>query len=686
MNKKKKLLFSQWLSGGGSAPFVPSAEYQAVLDYATTQAILDPPNAALWALPDTTERIAIDTAIREDVISGAYARYDALWHPATSGGRNFAKINYKNPGTFNLVEMGATPPVFTPRYGFSSGGVGYLDTGFKLQTNGVNYTTNDCHFCIGISSQTLVPVLNSNYVDFGVSGAGLVGGVRYSAGQAGGQTALQLNSSNTKAKTYNGIDFGYAIAERRSSGSVINRNRSYVVDTVSETFTTPNNGNVYMCCMNVNGTPSFHSPRHVSHLSLGGGLTDAISFSMSDGWKKATDIIQGVGAVTENATYSVYESPYEVIATRDNYQFATDGYNIRFSSDYGATWTVRPWGEMLYNSTQFDYRYAVTGAHIFSTGTLLFSVSNKLYRSTDGLATAPVEIGAKNADGSPYVFHTPVDPIRPGVHFGQWDVEPEPSTLTNGDEILVIGVYTNLNMGAAPISIWYSRDDGATVKLAFQFGQNTEHRDDGTEDGGTTGTLLGDAGQTNLCRHMHCLVRRPGTLDWYFATGDRTVVPEIGWYKLTYDENADTWGGLTILHKPVTANEWKSSAIRFSGTDLYFITDGGATLGVYRGPIASIGTLGAFTRILATTVLCYGNRINLATGFMITVQANNNIKVSTGFGAANVDHTVLGASATGSGPSTMLAPSNVDSRGYYKVNVGGMAWGRPLKTVFIKEN
>lgn len=664
--------FFNLLSSSGSA-FTPSAEYQAVLTYATAQG---------WTLPPVDEQRVADTYVRGLVSSGLWAKRDVIWLFATNGDRNFARINYKNPGTFTVAEVSS--PTFTAGFGFSSSGSGYLNTGFKLVTNGVNYTTTDAHYAIGICTQTWVPVANGNYVEFGVGGAGSVNGVRFAAGIANGNTNTQINSSNTKSRTYNSKDFGYAIVERRSGASSYNRYRNYVPDTIAETFTAPNNGDVYVCALNVNGTDSFHSPRHVGTLSLGGGLTNALDLIDAELWRNYSEYVNGTSRVTVNATYSVYESSLEIIATRANYQFASDGYNIRFSNDYGATWTIRTWGEMLVGA-QMDYRYLVTGAHIFASGTLFFSVASKMYRSTDGLATAPSEVSPKNADGSPYTLHTPVNSIRPGVNFGWYDIDPLPKFLDGGAEILTFGTYGNLNMGASPMGVWYTIDEGVTVKLAYQFGQNTNYRDDGTEDGGTTGTLLGNASETNVCRHTHGIFNNPGTNDYYLLTGDAAPTPsEIAWYKMVYTEVGDTWSAPSLLFtKPVTVTEWKSVTPVFMGTEVIFATDGGAVQGVYRGPIASLGTLGSFTRILAATGLLAGNSVDTDTGFMLTLQFSDKITVSENFGASSVDHTVIGASET---TARMVSIGNKDSRGYHKVNIGGMAIMRPLKTVFIKEN
>ena len=81
----------------------------------------------------------------------------------------------------------------------------------------------------------------------------------------------------------------------------------------------------------------------------------------------------------------------------------------------------------------------------------------------------------KDVDGSDYVPHTPQKPELPGWYFHTiagvvtWDV--------NGKEMLVWGNYCNVIGGATPVNIYYSTDQGETVKIAYSFGQNPYFRD-----------------------------------------------------------------------------------------------------------------------------------------------------------------------------------------------------------------
>ena len=655
-----------------------STEYQAVLTYATSQG---------WTLPSVPQQQIASIYVSRLVTSGLWAKKRVIWIFATDGDRNFAKINYKDPGNFTCTEVGT--PTFTTNGGFSSADLAsYLDTGWKPVTNaGGLYAQNSAHLTAHISGITAV--LNNNYVDFGNAGASNNNAIYSQCGMANTNWNIRFNSSTTHGQPYDGFDWGYFLAERRTASSnTLFRQREFVKDNLSSTSTSLTDINLYVCAYNANGTAAAHSPRIVGTLQLGTELGDASAFDDAEYWRDYYQSITGANRPVNHGPFTTYESRLNIIATRDNYQFASDGYNLRWSDDWGATWTIYPFGKAFqYGGTateQFNKDYSVTGAHIFATGTLLFSTATKMYRSTDGLATTPTTIVPKNTAGSDYTIHTPSNAARPGNYFGSPYIEPVPSTLTSGDEIVVWGTYSNVTQGAAPTNIWYSIDDGVTVKAAYEFGQNTNYRDDGTDDGGTTGTLLGNAGSSIIIRHVHSTVRNPGTLDWYICTGDASGTPaEILWLSMTYNEGADTWGSPSVLYTAPSANEWKSVDIIFDGSDLYFASDGGGTTGVYRTTIANIGVIASATRVLATALAIGGFRFNPSGGFMMVLPLDNYMLVAQNFGSTYFNYPITGADVA---TCRLLGFSNKDSRGYYKFNVSGGSYNATKKTVWIKEN
>jgi hypothetical protein len=154
--------------------------------------------------------------------------------------------------------------------------------------------------------------------------------------------------------------------------------------------------------------------------------------------------------------------PY-IDSQRDNKAFGFSDATIFLSEDNARTWP---------HSIPFPNARNITFSVILKNGNIIFATHSNLYISTDNLETYH-QIGVKDVDGTDYVPHTPKNPEHPGWYFHQldgvhtWDV--------NGVEMLVWGNYCNVLGGAAPVNIYYSRDNGHTVKIAYAFGQNPHY-------------------------------------------------------------------------------------------------------------------------------------------------------------------------------------------------------------------
>lgn len=308
-----------------------------------------------------------------------------------------------------------------------------------------------------------------------------------------------------------------------------------------------------------------------------------------------------------------YEVSYVVFATRGVYQFANDNIeststNLRWSDDYGQTWT-RTYAWAVQFSSSPVYNRAIKFAHIFADGTLIFATAAQMYISTDHLVT----VNTLSITG--YTKHTPVSASLPGCYFQSWTYD-EPSTLSNGKEIVVIGNYHNLpnDCGAAPTVLFYIINNGSgnvVIKKVYEFGQNENARDNGSLTVNNVGTLIGDSGNSEKVRHCHGVVRRPGTLEWYACFGDFAAsdaspnagINEIKWSKHVYDENTDTWTNSILFTKTTQATRWKSAGFVFSDDSVVFNSDATGNpalteLGMFSVPVASAGTDAASTRIL----------------------------------------------------------------------------------------
>lgn len=382
-----------------------------------------------------------------------------------------------------------------------------------------------------------------------------------------------------------------------------------------------------------------------------------------------------------------------VLASRDNYQLATTiGSGARYlywSDDGGITWKNRyDWGVQYSGDTPLA-GFTITMAHIFSDGTLLFSTSNKIYRSTDKILTI-TDVTATNvfeSDGvTPYTIHTPANATNPGIYFGNINNDPIDYEI-NGNEIFVWINYCNVELGAAPINVWYTIDNGVNIKSLYTFGQNPQIRDDGSVDGGSTGTLLGDSSNPLICRHGHSCVRNPGTFDWYSCCGDDSSNDEVHWLKHTYDPDNDTWVTTNVATDQSDSSKWKSIIGGIVSGEVYF--GGDATnapaqteCGIFKSSIANIGV--SATRICNTgdtssssNVYVNSNGKVVAT-FGPNSDLSGNILIGDNFGSSFELYEI--SDLVGRGLHRMQP---ADSRGYVMIRSGGTT-GRGWRTVFVK--
>jgi hypothetical protein len=253
--------------------------------------------------------------------------------------------------------------------------------------------------------------------------------------------------------------------------------------------------------------------------------------------------------------------PY-IDSQRDNLAFGREANAVLLSEDTGRTWPHR---------LAFPEAPRIVFSHILKNGNVLFSTGAKLYLSTDRLKTCrPVPV--KDARGKDYVPHTPQNPENPGWYFHT--LSGVMSWQIGGREIMVWGNYCNVLGGATPVNIYYSTDNGQTVKIAYAFGQNPNFRDNGSRGGGKTGTLLGNPDNPVICRHVHCVAYNPAEDAFYACTGDRNQPEgmECHWLRGTYDARRDTWQWKVIVTASLNTR-YKSGGISFVNGKAYWISD-----------------------------------------------------------------------------------------------------------------
>jgi hypothetical protein len=114
--------------GGGGGGF--DADYQAVLDYATTQG---------YTLPSASQQVLQNQLMLDLKSAGIWSKLDNFGVFATDGDSDFALINWKLLNDYTAVNS----PTFTPDQGFTGNGTSsHINTGNALEFSGSNFQSS----------------------------------------------------------------------------------------------------------------------------------------------------------------------------------------------------------------------------------------------------------------------------------------------------------------------------------------------------------------------------------------------------------------------------------------------------------------------------------------------------------------------------------------------------------------
>lgn len=120
-----------WAGDTNIVGFAYDTDYQAILDYATTQG---------YTLPSETQRLKQNQLLINLKAAGVWNKLDTFANFATDGSTQFALIDWKRLVQYNA----STGPTFTTNEGFMGNGTSsYIDTNFNPVTQGINYTQNN---------------------------------------------------------------------------------------------------------------------------------------------------------------------------------------------------------------------------------------------------------------------------------------------------------------------------------------------------------------------------------------------------------------------------------------------------------------------------------------------------------------------------------------------------------------
>jgi lysophospholipase L1-like esterase len=165
-------------AGQGQSGVSFDADYQAILDYATTQG---------YTLPSIGQQALQNQLVIDLKAAGVWSKLDTFAKFDSDGDINFALIDWKRLLRMNPISN----PTFTTNEGIANvSGTSYIDTLYNPATHGGNFELNNATVGVHIKRAPLVPIGTKS-----VFGTGDAGGICLLP-QFNANTSIRLNSSS----------------------------------------------------------------------------------------------------------------------------------------------------------------------------------------------------------------------------------------------------------------------------------------------------------------------------------------------------------------------------------------------------------------------------------------------------------------------------------------------------------
>jgi hypothetical protein len=233
------------------------ADYQAVLNYATTQG---------YTLPSDEQKLLQNQLVIDLKSAGVWDKLDTFAVFATDGSSDFALIDWKRLTQYTAVNS----PAFTTNQGFKGNGASsYIDTNYITSTAGNNYQTNNSSFgywCYSLFSS------GGSRINMGSRNSSS-SGLTYAVG--GGENTLFMNTDNIT----NGLlsssssNLGLRHFNRVSSSGASYYNSTGLVGSNTNVSFDLSNYSFLLLALNNAGNPSFFTLTDMSMAFAGADLS-----------------------------------------------------------------------------------------------------------------------------------------------------------------------------------------------------------------------------------------------------------------------------------------------------------------------------------------------------------------------------------------------------------------------------
>ncbi len=265
----------------------------------------------------------------------------------------------------------------------------------------------------------------------------------------------------------------------------------------------------------------------------------------------------------ETAHFLYYLAPADgpyIDTQRGSKAFGFKDGKIYLSEDNAKTWP---------HEADFADAENIMFSCFLENGNIVFATLGKIFLSTDNLKSYR-EIIVKDRKGNDYIPHTPVDPLKPGSYF--YSLDGRHTHQVEGSEMMIWGNYCNVRKGAVPVNIYYSTDQGKTIKIAYSFGKNKAFQQKGADPS----EYVGDPDNPLVCRHIHSVTYNPVENAFWASSGDidrkNGHGKECHWLRGTYDKATDTWEWKVQVSSDANSR-YKSGGINVVDGQLYWVAD-----------------------------------------------------------------------------------------------------------------
>lgn len=217
------------------------ADYQAVLDYATTQG---------YTLPSASQQALQNQLVVDLKDAGIWSKLDTFGVFATDGDSDFALIDWIRLTDYTAINS----PTFTTNAGYNSdGSTSYIDSGFLYPADLTNGSQNDNHAMTFIDSLDNSGGAFNNQATLGVYITS-ISGIYIMQFRDNQIVVWNYSNSSSLASTFS---LNYLATDRSSSS-----NYDIIQDTTTTNFSTTSvvmaNKNMPILARSINGVINWH--------------------------------------------------------------------------------------------------------------------------------------------------------------------------------------------------------------------------------------------------------------------------------------------------------------------------------------------------------------------------------------------------------------------------------------------